>query len=102
MQYNPKASELIGLDENQLNGKKFFNPEWEFIKVDNKPLTHENYPVNEILKTKKLIKNFIIGIKKNQNNSIQWLLINGFPVFNNLGEIDEFTLSSREILLFLV
>lgn len=94
---NPKASELIGLDENQLNGKKFFNPEWEFIKVDNKPLTHENYPVNEILKTKKLIKNFIIGIKKNQNNSIQWLLINGFPVFNNLGEIEEVVISFIEI-----
>lgn len=61
---NPKASELIGLDIDQMNGKQIFNPEWEFIKVDNKPLTQENYPVNEILNTKKLIKNFIIGIKK--------------------------------------
>lgn len=94
---NPKASELIGLDIDQMNGKQIFNPEWEFIKVDNKPLTQENYPVNEILNTKKLIKNFIIGIKKNEKDSIQWLLINGFPVFNNLGEIAEVVISFIEI-----
>ena len=94
---NPKASELIGLDKDQMNGKQIFNPEWEFIKVDNKPLTQENYPVNEILNTKKLIKNFIIGIKKNEKDSIQWLLINGFPVFNNLGEIAEVVISFIEI-----
>jgi PAS domain S-box-containing protein len=94
---NPKASELIGLDKDQMNGKQIFNPEWEFIKVDNKPLTQENYPVNEILYTKKLIKNFIIGIKKNEKDSIQWLLINGFPVFNNLGEIAEVVISFIEI-----
>nr|WP_315177301.1 response regulator [uncultured Flavobacterium sp.] len=94
---NPKASELIGLDKDQMNGKQIFNPEWEFIKVDNKPLTQENYPVNEILYTKKLIKNFIIGIKKNEKDSIQWLLINGFPVFNNLGEIVEVVISFIEI-----
>lgn len=94
---NPKASELIGLDKDQMNGKQIFNPEWEFIKVDNKPLNQENYPVNEILNTKKLIKNFIIGIKKNEKDSIQWLLINGFPVFNNLGEIAEVVISFIEI-----
>ena len=94
---NPKASELIGLDKDQMNGKQIFNPEWEFIKVDNKILTQENYPVNEILNTKKLIKNFIIGIKKNEKDSIQWLLINGFPVFNNLGEIAEVVISFIEI-----
>nr|WP_315161770.1 response regulator [uncultured Flavobacterium sp.] len=94
---NPKASELIGLDIDQMNGKQIFNPEWEFIKVDNKPLNQENYPVNEILNTKKLIKNFIIGIKKNEKDSIQWLLINGFPVFNNLGEIVEVVISFIEI-----
>ena len=94
---NPKASELIGLDHNQINGEKIFNPEWEFIKVDNEHLMQENYPVNEILNNKQPIKNVIIGIKKNENDSIQWLLINGFPVFNKLGEIGEVVISFIDI-----
>ncbi len=94
---NPKASELIGLDKDQMNGKQIFNPDWEFIKENNKPLTPDNYPVNEILNTRKPVKNFIIGIKKNESDSIQWLLINGFPVFNNLGEIAEVVISFIEI-----
>ncbi|MDI6032931.1 ATP-binding protein [Flavobacterium sp. LB2P84] len=94
---NPKASQLIGLDKNQMNENQIFNPEWEFIKEDNKPLAQENYPVNEILNTKKPVKNFIIGIKKSENDSIKWLLINGFPVFNNSGEIAEIVISFIEI-----
>ncbi len=94
---NPKASELIGLDHNQINGEKIFNPEWEFIKVDNEHLMQENYPVNEILNNKQPIKNVIIGIKKNENDSIQWLLMNGFPVFNKLGEIGEVVISFIDI-----
>ncbi|MFV8271217.1 response regulator [Flavobacterium sp. GT2N3] len=94
---NPKASQLIGLNKNQMNGKRIFNPVWEFIKEDNTPLAQENYPVNEILNNKKPIKNFIIGIKKSKHTSVKWLLINGFPVFNNSGEIAEVMISFIEI-----
>lgn len=94
---NPKASKLIGLSNDQIKGKQILNPVWECIKEDNKPLALENYPVIEILNTKKPIKNFIIGIKKNENASFKWLLINGFPVFNNSGEIAEVVISFIEI-----
>lgn len=94
---NPKASQLIGLNKNQMNGKRLINPLWEFIKEDNKPLNQENYPVNEILNSKKPIKNFIIGIKKSKHTSVKWLLINGFPAFNNSGEINEVLVSFIEI-----
>ncbi|MFV8391894.1 ATP-binding protein [Flavobacterium sp. LB2P6] len=97
---NPKASRLIGLNKNQMNGKQIYNSVWEFIKEDYKPLAQENYPVNEILNNKKPIKNFIIGIQKSENTSIKWLLINGFPVFNNSGEIAEVMISFIEITVF--
>ncbi|TDE28437.1 response regulator [Flavobacterium ranwuense] len=94
---NPKASKLIGLSKDQMKGKQILNPVWKFINEDNKPLVPESYPVNEILNNKKPIKNFIIGIKKNKNASTKWLLINGFPVFNNSGEIAEVVISFIEI-----
>ncbi|MGZ9735962.1 response regulator [Flavobacterium sp. GNP002] len=94
---NPKASKLIGLSNDQMKGKQIFNSAWEYIKEDNKPLVFENYPVIEILKTKKIIKNLIIGVKKKENTSFKWLMINGFPVLNNSGEIAEVVISFIEI-----
>ncbi|RDI57456.1 PAS domain-containing hybrid sensor histidine kinase/response regulator [Flavobacterium glaciei] len=94
---NTKASELIGLEVDQITGRKKINPEWEFIQSDNQPLTQENYPVNEILRTKKILKNFIIGFKKSHHASIQWFLINGFPVFNDIGEIEEVVICFTDI-----
>ncbi len=78
---NPKASELIGLTNQQIAKKHSVNKAWEFIKEDNSPLAPENYPIKEILRNKTAIKNTIIGIKKYKNDYIQWFLINGFPVF---------------------
>ena len=94
---NPKASELIGLTNQQLAKKYSINKAWEFIKEDNSPLAPENYPIKEILRSKNPIKNGIIGIRKQQNSYIKWFLINGFPVFNNEGEIKEVVISFIEI-----
>lgn len=94
---NVMASKLIGLSSDQMRGEQVINPGWECIKEDNKPLAPEDHPVVEIIKTKKSLKNFIIGIKQNEDTSFIWLLINGFPVFNNSGEVAKVVTSFIEI-----
>ena len=94
---NPKASELIGLSEDQIKGKDVANPIWKFIKEDHKSLLTENFPVNQIIRTKKPISNFIIGIIKTDSTDVRWFLLNGFPVFNTTDEIDEVVISFIEI-----
>ncbi|MFV8369378.1 response regulator [Flavobacterium sp. LB2R40] len=97
---NPKASVLIGLSKEKIKEKHSHNPLWKFIKEDYKSLSIENYPVNQIISSRKSIKNFIIGIKKPYITSIKWLLFNGFPVFNSNGEIDKVIISFVEITEF--
>ena len=94
---NPKASELIGLSPNQMQGKVAINPVWRFIDENYKPLPIENYPVNQIIRNKKRIKNFILGIKRPDNTKTIWLLLNGFPIFDNQGEFIEIVTSFIEI-----
>ena len=94
---NPKASELIGLSKEQIKDKDVSDPNWKFIKEDNKSLSSENYPVNQIICTKKPISNFIIGIIKTNRTDVRWFLVNGFPMFNNAGEIAEVVISFIEI-----
>lgn len=94
---NPKASKLIGLSKEKIIEKQTYNPVWKFITEDYKPMPLEDYPVNQIINSKKGIKNFIIGIRKNDITSIKWFLLNGFPVLNNGGDITEVVISFIEI-----
>src|SRR3990167_4310430 len=61
---NPRATELLGLSEEQLRGKLAIDPNWKFFNEDYSLLSLEKYPVNQILSSKRPIKNFIGGVKR--------------------------------------
>ena len=94
---NPKASELIGLKHEQILSTSAFNTICEIVKDDFKTLSVDNYPIHQIISTKKPVKNFITGIKKSEHSDIKWFLLNGFPVMNNSEEIVEVVISFIEI-----
>lgn len=94
---NPKASELLGLTEDEMKGKQSINSNWKFYDENNLPLPFEKYPVNQILTTKKSIKNFIVGVNRSLTNDTVLLLVNGFPVMNGSHEITEIVISFVDI-----
>ncbi len=94
---NPKASELLGLTNAQMLGKVAIDPDWKFVNVDNTKMLLENYPVQQIINTKKAIKDQILGIQKTANHTIIWVNVNGFPVLDNNGEITEVVISFIDI-----
>jgi PAS domain S-box-containing protein len=94
---NPRASELLGLTFEQMQGKVAMDPDWNFVNVDNTKMLFENYPVQQIINTKKAIKNQILGIQKTANHTIIWVNVNGFPVLNNDGKITEIVISFNDI-----
>lgn len=94
---NPKASELIGLSKEQIKEVPNVNPIWRFVKDDLHTLSPEDYPVNQIVNSKKPISNFIVGIKKTNDTDVKWFLLNGFPVLNSRKEIVEVVISFIEI-----
>jgi PAS domain S-box-containing protein len=93
---NPRASELLGLSDNQLRGKTAIDPAWKFVDEDNIPLPIEEYPVNRILTGKKPI-NQIFGIQQPGTNDITWVSVNGFQALNNTGGISEIVISFLDI-----
>ena len=94
---NSKASELLGLSSEQLNGKLAIDPLWKFLSTNNEPLPYEEYPVNKVASTKKPINNLVFGVFRPITNDTVWLIINGFPVFNDKGEISEILISFIDI-----
>jgi PAS domain S-box-containing protein len=94
---NSKASELLGLSEDQMKGKTTIDPNWYFLDENAIPIPIEEYPVNKIASSRKLIKDFILGVKKPATGNIVWVSVNGFPVLNSKGEISEIVISFIDI-----
>ena len=94
---NPRASELLGLSDDQMKGKTAIDQKWKFVSKDNISLPLEDYPVNRISTGNKPIKNHILGIHRPNTNDIVWVTVNGFPVFDNTGEFSEIVISFIDI-----
>ncbi|MBV5314397.1 MAG: PAS domain S-box protein, partial [Prolixibacteraceae bacterium] len=94
---NHRASELLGLTDDQMKGKVAIDPAWKFVHEDNTPLSLDEYPVKRIVTGKKPIKNQVLGIHQPTKNDIVWVSVNGFPVLNNSGEIIEIVISFIDV-----
>ena len=66
---NHRASELLGLSNDQMRGKVAIDPAWKFINEDKTPLPFDGYPVSRIVSGRQPIKNQILGICQPGKNS---------------------------------
>jgi len=94
---NPKAAELLGLNEDQMAGKLDVDPGWKFLYENYSVMPVEQYPVNQILSKGKSIKDYRLGVIRPMTNDIVWLTVNGSPVFVNNNEISEVVISFLDI-----
>jgi len=94
---NPKASELLGLSNDQLRGRQAIDPVWKFLSENGTPLSHEEYPVDKIIKSKKYLSNMVAGLIRPDTNDIIWVLVNGYPVLDKHGEIFEIIIAFIDI-----
>ncbi|OFX83809.1 MAG: hypothetical protein A2X00_09990 [Bacteroidetes bacterium GWE2_32_14] len=94
---NNRASEILGLSNEQMKGKVAVDPEWKFVNQYRMPLTLDEYPVNQIINSKNPIKDQILGINQPGKNNIVWVTVNGFPVLDKTGNITELVISFIDI-----
>ncbi|MFZ4549295.1 MAG: PAS domain S-box protein, partial [Bacteroidales bacterium] len=94
---NRKASELLGLSEEQMRGKQSIDPQWQFIYENHNPVSPDNYPVNLIIKNKTPFQNLLLGVKHPEDGNITWLVVNGYPLLDENGELFEILISFVDI-----
>jgi PAS domain S-box-containing protein len=90
---NPKASELLGLKNEQLKGKTALDPFWDLIDENSLAVPVESYPVNQIVRTKSPINDLLFGVKRPETNDVVWISVNGYPILDESGEITVIVIS---------
>jgi len=94
---NRKAAELLGFSEDQMIGMTTTDAKWKYLAEDKTALLPALHPVNKIIAEKRLIKDFIAGVYRPAKHDTVWLLINGFPVLDEKGEVEEILISFIDI-----
>jgi PAS domain S-box-containing protein len=94
---NHKAQELLGLTEAQMLGRIAINPEWKFLNSDNKKLPLDQYPVNQVLNTRQVLRDQILGIYRPDTADSVWVIVNADPVFNEEKEIKHVVVTFMDI-----
>ncbi|WP_372847143.1 PAS domain S-box protein [Pontiella sp.] len=94
---NPQASQILGIDRDQLTGRPALDPAWNFVHEDRSALTVENYPVNRAIATGQRIENQILGIKKPGNEEITWVSFSATPVFSENRELTRVVVNFMDI-----
>jgi PAS domain S-box-containing protein len=93
---NQKASILLGLSLEQMQGKVAIDPEWCFLREDGTRLPLDEYPVMLTIATGQPLENYVIGIDQPVGNRI-WVLVNTYPDFDDNHKLRQVVITFMDI-----
>ena len=94
---NPRSQEILGLTEDQILGKDAIDSQWKFIREDRSEMPLEEYPISLIISKKQELCNYTVGVKHPRENTLTWVIVNGFPVLDANGELRQVVISFIDI-----
>jgi putative nucleotidyltransferase with HDIG domain/PAS domain S-box-containing protein len=93
---NPAAARLLSLSQEQMLGKCAGDPIWRFIRDDGTRLPLAEFPVNQVLATVQLLKDFVLGVERG-DGGYTWLLVNAFPDFDDEKKLQQVVITFADI-----
>jgi two-component system, chemotaxis family, CheB/CheR fusion protein len=78
---NPAAESILGLNMDQMKGKKSIDPHWQSIHEDGTPFPGEDHPSMIALRTGLKVKDVVMGVNNPIKNDITWISISALPMF---------------------
>lgn len=94
---NNEASELLELDADKITGKLKIDIDRVLLNEDGSRMAFENHPLKLIEKSRQPLKNYLVGSKRKTNGDNIWLLVSGFPIMDEKGELTETVLCFVDI-----
>ena len=94
---NKSACNLVGLSMDQMLGKTSTDTSWCFVKEDGTTFSIDEYPVNQVIRSRKPVKDLVLGIEHPARLSITWVLVNGYPEFDSNNKLQQVVLTYMNI-----
>jgi diguanylate cyclase (GGDEF)-like protein/PAS domain S-box-containing protein len=94
---NARASELLGLSVEQLDGKVAIDPAWQFVYEDGQTIAVADYPVNQVISTLRPMNELILGVRRPDRVDLVWLLVHAFPEFDEVGRLKQVVVNFHDV-----
>jgi predicted ATPase/signal transduction histidine kinase/GAF domain-containing protein len=94
---NPFAQALLGLTEDQMQGKEVIDPDWSFLREDGSVMPVEEYPVSRVAAEGCSLRDYIVGINHPDLSTVVWALVNADPVYDDEGNQSQVLVSFVDI-----
>lgn len=95
--FNNRAMELLGLSEDQLLGKQAVDPDWHLVGEDGAPIPTEDSPVNRVIASHSMLRNYVIGIQNSKIEPIIWVMVNAFPKYDSDNRLEQVVVTFWDI-----
>jgi PAS domain S-box-containing protein len=95
--FNQTALTLLGLSAEQMLGKAATDPTWHFVSETGDPMPLEEYPVQQVLATRRSLVNFVVGVNHPISDVRTWVLVNAFPEFDGQQQLRQIVVTFLDI-----
>lgn len=94
---NSAAQSLLGLSDDQISGKVPIDTDWYFLKEDGSRMSKDEYPLNKLVSEKSTLRDYVVGIHKPANQNLVWIQVNGDPVMDSNGNLEQIIITFVDI-----
>jgi diguanylate cyclase (GGDEF)-like protein/PAS domain S-box-containing protein len=94
---NAMACQLLGLTQEQIQGKALIDPSWRFLRSDGSVMPTEEYPVSRVLASRESFSDKVIGVLHSDRSDPVWLHGRGDPVFHPDGTLKQVVIIFMDI-----
>jgi PAS domain S-box-containing protein len=94
---NAKATELLGVSADRILGTVNTDPRWSFVREDGSLMPIEEYPVGLALATRAVVRDLVLGLRRDSDGREVWLTCNAYPVLDPQGLVTEVVVTFTDI-----
>lgn len=94
---NAKATLLLGVSYDTALGALITDPRWRFIREDGSVLPIQEFPVTRAIASRALVRNIVLGLTRDSDQQLVWLMGNAYPVLDVTGAVSEVVVSFTDV-----
>lgn len=94
---NPTAAQFLGFIDAELQGKEAEDPQWHFYHGDGSPMALADFPVNWVMREKKPLNNYEIGVYRQDLQTVLWAWVTAYPELDEAGNVIQIIVTFLDI-----
>jgi len=94
---NPRACTLLGLTQDQMQGKIALDPAWCFVDEQGASMVPDDYPVMRVSASHRPLESQVLGVRHSAASDIVWLLVHAFPELDEDGALIQIVVNFDDI-----